>query len=429
MIAEKGLELALVEGCKHELEITVPATEVDQETDRVVSDLQKKVRLPGFRPGRAPVSLIKTRFAQEIRQDVVERLVPRAFRKKVDDEHLQVVGSPSVKEVHLHTGEPLTFKAEFEVAPNIELGEYSGLVVTYDEPQVTDEDVEKRLEELRQQKAEFVNIDPRPVETGDYAVVSLESLEGVDPPMEQDEVSLHIDPEDSLPAFVENVLGMSPGEKKEFEVSYPEDYGQPKLAGKTVRFLCSLKAVRRKELPELNDEFAKDLGDYQNLEELRGAVRQAIFHEREMEAQQKAKGELIDKLVEAHEFPVPQAFLDRQIEINLENQIRTLAAQGIDPRTIKLDWEKVRESQRPRAIHDVKASLILDRIAEREAIYATQDDVDREVQRIAKQRREAVAAVRMDLQKDGTLDRIANHIRTDKTLNYLFEHARKEAAA
>jgi trigger factor len=156
-------------------------------------------------------------------------------------------------------------------------------------------------------------------------------------------------------------------------------------------------------------------------------VRQAIQREREYEAQQAAKNEAIDKLVEAHEFPIPEAFLDRQIEINVENQLRTLAAQGIDPRNIKLDWEKVRQNQRERAIHDVKASLILDRIAEREAIYATQDEVDHEVQRIAKQRREPVAAVRMALEKDGSLGRIANHIRTEKVLNFLFEHARKEA--
>lgn len=419
--------MALVEGCRHELDITVPADEVKQETERVITDIKKKVRLPGFRPGKAPDSLIRSRFAHEIKHDVMDRLVPRFFRKKVEDEHLQVVGQPSVKDVQWEDGQDFRFKAEFEVAPTIELGEYRDITVKYSEPQVTDEDVDKRLEEIRQQKAEFVNIDPRPIEDGDYAVVSLKSLAGVEPPMEQDEVTLHIDAEDSLPAFVENVRGMSPGDEKEFEVAYPEDYGQPKLAGKTVKFHCTLQAVRKKELPEINDEFAKDLGDYQNFDELKNAVRQAIQREREYEAQQAAKNEAIDKLVETHDFPVPEAFLDRQIEINVENQLRTLAAQGIDPRNIKLDWEKVRQSQRERAIHDVKGGLILDRIAEREAIYATQEEVDHEVQRIAKQRREPVAAVRMALEKDGTLGRIANHIRTEKVLNFVFEHARKEA--
>lgn len=418
--------MALVEGCKHELDITVPAQEVKEETERVLTDLQKKARLPGFRPGKAPLSIIRGRFAQEIRQNVMERLVPKFFRKKVEDEHLQVVGSPSVKDVHFHEGEEFRFKAEFEVAPSIELGEYRGIVVKYTEPEVTEEDVDKRIEQIREQKAEFVNIDPRPVQEGDYAVVSLKSLAGVDPLMEQEEVTFHIDPADTLPVFVENVTGMSPGDEKDFDVTYPEDYGQPKLAGTTVKFHCTLNAVRRKELPEVNDEFAKDLGDYQNLEELRNAVRQAIQRERDSEAQQAAKGEAVEKLVDAHDFPVPEAFLDRQIEVNVENRLRTLASQGIDPSKIKLDWEKVKESQRERATREVKAGLLLDRIAEREAIYATQDEVDHEVQRIAKQRREPAAAVRISLEKDGTLARIANRIRTEKVLNCLFEHARKE---
>ncbi len=189
-----------------------------------------------------------------------------------------------------------------------------------------------------------------------------------------------------------------------------------------------MKAVRRKEPPELNDEFAKDLGDYQTLDELKEAVRKGILRDREHRAQEDAKHQLLDKLVDMHAFPVPEAYVDRQIEINLENQLRAMAGQGIDPRSIKLDWQKVRESQKDRATRDVRASLLLDKVAEREAIGATQEEIDREVQRIARQQREAVAVTRAKLQKEGAIARIAGHIRTDKTLNFLFEHARKEAA-
>ncbi len=212
-------------------------------------------------------------------------------------------------------------------------------------------------------------------------------------------------------------------------MTYPEDYERKTLAGRTVRFKATVKAVRRKELPEANDEFAKDLGDYQTLDDLKEAVRKQIMREKEHRAQEDAKHQLIDKLVDAHDFPVPNAYVDRQIEMNLENQLRTLAAQGIDPRSIKLDWNKVRESQKDKATRDVKASLLLDKIGEREAIGATQDEVDKEVQRIARQQREAVAVTRAKLQKDGTIGRIAGHIRTEKTLNFLFEQARKEAGA
>jgi len=417
----------LVEGCKHEIEVTVPLDEIARETDRVVADIQQKAKLPGFRPGKAPASLIRSKFSKQVRDDVLENLLPKYFRQKVEEEHLEVVGRPNVKDVHFHEGEPLRFKAEFEVAPEIELKDYRGVTIHYSEPQVSDEDIAKRLEEIREQKSQFVNVEPRAIVDGDYAVVTLDSLSGVDQAIHQDEVVLHVGDPDTMAGFSEALLGMSPEEEKEFEVTYPEDFGQERLAGKTVRFRAKLTTIRKKELPELNDDFAQDLGDYQTLDDLREAVRKAIFQEREYGAQQKAKDELINKLIESHEFPVPEAYIERQIESQLENQFRDLAERGIDPTKLKIDWSKIKDAQRPKALHDVKASLLIDKIAEREAIAPTNDEVDTEVQRIAKQQREPVAAVRKKLQKDGMLSRIAYSIRSNKTLNFLFEHARKEA--
>ena len=417
----------LVEGCKHEIEVTVPVDEIARETDRVVADIQQKAKLPGFRPGKAPASLIRSKFSRQVREDVLENLLPKYFRQKVEEEHLEVVGRPNVKDVHFHEGEPLRFKAEFEVAPEIELKDYRGVTVHYSEPEVSDEDIAKRLDEIREQKSQFVNVEPRPLVDGDYAVVTLDSLSGVDQPVHQDEVVLHVGDPDTIAGFSDALRGMSPEEEKEFDVTYPEDFGQARLAGKTVRFRAKLTTIRTKELPELNDEFAQDLGDYPSLNDLREAVRKAIFHEREFASQQKAKDELIDKLIETHEFPVPEAYIERQIESQLENQFRDLAERGIDPTKLKIDWAKVKEAQRPKALHDVKASLLVDKIAEREAIAPTNDEVDTEVQRIAKQQREPVAAVRKKLQKDGILSRIAYQIRSNKTLSFLFEHARKVA--
>lgn len=417
----------LVEGCKHEIEITVPVEEIARETDRVVANIQQKAKLPGFRPGKAPASLIRSKFSKQVRDDVLENLLPKFFKQKVEEEHLEVVGRPSVKDVHFHEGEPLRFKAEFEVAPEIELKDYRGVTVHYSEPQVSEEDIAKRVDDIREQKAQFVDVDPRPVVDGDYAVVTLDSLSGVEPPVHQDDVVLHIGDPDTMTGFSEALLGMSPDEEKEFDVSYPEDFGQARLAGKTIRFRAKLRVIRTKELPELNDDFAQDLGDYQTLNDLREAVRRTIFQEREYAAQQEAKEELVDRLVEAHDFPVPEAYVDRQIESQLENQFRQLAENGVDPTKLKIDWSKLKASQRPKALHDVKASLIVDKIAEREAIAPTNDEVDAEVQRIAKQQREPVAAVRKKLQKDGILNRIAYQIRSNKTLSFLFEHARKVA--
>jgi len=419
----------LIEGCKHELEITVPEDEIQRETERVVSDIQKKVRLPGFRPGKAPASIIRTKFGNEVRQDVLEHLVPKYFQKRVQEEELSVVGTPNIKDVHFHDGEPMRFKAEFEVAPVIELKDHRGVTVHYHEPEITAEDMDKRLEEIRERKAQFVNIDPRPAVDGDYAVISLDSREGVEPPIHQDEMTMMVGDPDKLPEFSEALRGMSPEEEKEFTIHYPDDYAQQELAGKTVGFRARLKTLQMKELPELNDEFAKDLGDYQNLEQVREAVRTAIQREREFAAQQKAKEEIIDKLIESHDFPVPEAYVERQIETEAEEQFRRATGKDIDIKKLKenIDWDRLKEGLRDKALRDVKATLLVDRVAEVENLFATQDEVDKEVQRFARQTREPVAAVRKKLEKSGAIARIAHRIRSEKAINLLFEQARKEA--
>jgi trigger factor len=420
--------LALIEGCRHALEIAVPVADVESETNRVTADVQKRAKLPGFRPGKAPASIIRKQFASDIRQQVIESLIPKYLQKQIEAENLSVVGRPDITDLHFHDGEPLTFKAEFEVVPTVELGEYKDVEVGYQDPEVADADVDKRMDEIRDSKAQYINVDPRPIENGDHAVVALESIGGIDgEPVKQDEMVLEIGGGDTLEAFTQNLLGASPGDEKEFDVEYPEDYGAARMAGKTVRFHATVKGIRRKELPELNDEFAQDLGDYRNIDEVRDAVRKSLFAQRQHEAQAAAKNQIVDKLVDAHEFPVPETFVDRQIQNRVEQSLRAMAAQGVDPSQLKLDWQKVKEAQRDKALREVKASMLLSRISEREAIGATREEVDREVERIARQNREPVAAVHMRFEKDGTLGRIASHIQTEKTLNFLFEHARKTA--
>ena len=401
----------------------MPVEEVEAETGRAVTKVQQRAKLPGFRPGKAPVSIIRQQFAGEIRKQVLESLIPKYLHNRFEAEDLKVVGQPDITDVHLEAGEPLRFTADFEVVPQVELLDYKGLTVKYHDPEVTDEDVDKRIEELRHSKAEFVNEDPRPLADGDFAVLSLESLSAVEgPPVKNEEMTLEVGGGDTLEDFSEHLRGMNPGEEKEFDVSYPEDYGQPKLAGKTVRFRAQVKGVRRKELPEVNDEFAQDLGDYRTVDELREAVRKSLFGQRQFEAQLEAKNQLVDKLVDMHDFPVPETFVDQQIR---NRTGRALAERGVDPKSLKLDWKKLKENQQDKALHEVKASMLLSRIAEREAIVPTRDEVDKEVERIGRQQREPFAAVRLRFEKDGTLGRIASHIQTEKTLSFLFEHAGK----
>lgn len=417
--------MALVEGCKHELEISIPAGDVEQETGKVSEGFREKAHLKGFRAGKAPLSLVRRNFESEIRQKVLENLIPRFLDAKVKEENLKMVGSPNIVDVHFHEGEALHFKAEFEVFPEIDLAEYRGVETPYVEPVITAEDVDKRIEEIRESKATYANEEPRPLAEGDFAVISLESLAGTDEPIRSDEVQVEIGGVETMAGFTENLTGASPGDEKEFDVTYPENYGREQLAGRTVRFKVVVKGVRRKEKPEINDDFAQDLGDFRTVDELKEAVRKSLFAQRQGEAQRKAKDKLVEKLIDANEFPVPQVFVDRQLDNRLEQRVRSLTQEGIDVKSLNLDWRKMRENMRDAAVREVRASLILGKVAELETIGATNQEVDQEVERIARQEREPVVAVRKKLAANGTLDRIASHIATEKTLNFLFEHAVK----
>jgi trigger factor len=418
--------VATATDCKRTVEVEIPVEEVERARERVTSSIRQRVRLPGFRPGKAPLSMIQARFEGDIRNEVLELLLPQAFRDRVKQDDLTVVGTPDISDLKFEAGQPIRFKADFEVAPEVELGEYRGLPVKYEEPAVTDEEVDQRLESMRENKAEYVNLDPRPIEDKDFVLVQLRSLSGLAEPISQD-VQIEVGGGETLPAFNEALVGANPGEAREVDVTYPEDYGQERLAGKTVRFELTPKFVRKKELPALDDEFARDLGDYQSFADLREAVKKSIFQEKQYVAQQEAKEALIDRLVEGHDFPIPEAYVERQIENQVRAQLRDLAGRGVDPNSLNVDWTKIKESQRDKAARNVKASLLLEKISDREGIRAAQEEVDREVQRIARQEREAVAVTRARLEKDGALGRIAGHIQTEKTLQFLLEQAQKHA--
>jgi trigger factor len=422
--------MALIEGCRHELEVTVNVLEIAEATERVLARIQAKAHLPGFRPGKAPLSVIRSRFQNEIQQDVMEEVIPKALNDRFAEEKLQVVGQPSIVDLKFEPNQPMVFKAQFDVHPEFELGEYKGIEVEYEDPQVAEQDIADRLEQLRESKAEYINIDPRPAESGDYVVVGLESADGLEgEPIKNPEMMLQLGDPETLPAFTEGIVGMNPGETKDISVSYPEDYGQERLSGKTVTFDVELKFIRRKEMPVLDDDFAQSMGDFRTLDEFKDQVKASIVAERQYRAQEEAKSKLIEKMADANVFPVPETYIERQLQIQLESYARSLQMQGIDPRALNFDMAKFRESQKDRATRDVRATLMLDRIAEVEAVEVQQDEVDREVQRLARQQREPVASVRVKLEKDGGLDRIVNRIRTDKAIALLFEHARKVAPA
>ncbi len=413
--------------CKRTLEITVPLEEVEVVRQRVLAGFAAKAALPGFRPGKAPKGVVQSRFADDIRQEVIDQLLQKAFHDRVAELDLDVVSNPSVTDLHFHDGEPLRFTAEFEVRPHFELQTYEGIEVPYAEPSVSDEDVDSRIEAMRQRRAELVNVDPRPVEEGDFAVISLKSLSsvGTEEPISQDEMNLEVGGEYTLPEFTENVRGMEPGQTREFDVIYPADYSGTNLAGRTVRFEVTVKSIRKRELPELNDEFAKDLGDYKGLDDLRDAIRGSVLAERQFYAREQAKGEIGRILGETYSFPVPDVFVRQQVETRVRRQLLQLAEQGADMKNLQLDWQKVLDEEREPATRVVRAGLVLDRIATAESIDVTPREVDEEIEREARRERGTPASIREKLEKDGGLERLASQLRTDKTLNFLFEKSTK----
>ena len=418
--------MSATESCKRELEISVPWEEVEQETGRIVKALRGGAKIPGFRPGKAPDTIVRSRYQKEIRQEIIDKLVPRFFWEQAQQQKLRVVGSPQVGDLHLENGEAMRFHAEFEVYPEFELADYRRLEVPFREPEVSEEEVAQELEQLRERHAGFRNLDSRPLADGDIAVLSLRgtSKDGA-PPIEQEETTVTIGNEETLPEFNEHLRGKSPGDELDFDVRYPEDFSNRTLAGKTFSFHAQVKGLREKELPELNDDFAADLGDFRTLEEVRRHLHELVENQHRRQATEAAQEALINELIKRHDFPVPEELIDRQIASRLERQLRSLKQQGVDVSKLDWDWDKVRDAERDSAVRDVKASLLLERIAQAENFIASSEEIDEQVKRYAEQTRQSPAAAREKLAEEGALDRMQARMSNDKTLSFLLDEAEK----
>lgn len=409
-----------------ELQISIPWNEVETEQQRILRSFRKQARIPGFRPGKAPEALIRTRFAEEVKREVLEALVPKFFWKEAQAQDFRVVGAPNIQDVKFEESEPLEFRAEFEIVPDFELKEYRRLKVHYKEPEITDEEISAELERLRERQATFRNEDPRPLDDGDIAVVSLKSdeVEGV-PQVDQSETTLTIGSEETLADFTTALKGKSPGDKVDFDVTYPEDFGNEKLAGKTIPFHAEVKGLRKKELPGLDDDFAADVGDFRSLDELKERIKQELYGHRRRHAVEHAHEHIIDELIKLHDFPLPERMVKDQIRTRVERTARSLASQGINLEEMQLDWKKIGEEQRSRAERDVKAGLLLERIAEAEAFEADEEEIDAQIERFAQQKKMSMSRARQELAESGALDNIRSSLVNEKTLNYLFDESEK----
>ncbi len=414
------------DNCTREIEVEIPADVVTRETGAVIERLQKHARLPGFRRGKVPASVVRQRFPEDIRSEVVEALVPRYFRQEVEKRGLQPVSRPRVSDLRVADGEPLRFKASFEIMPEVRVSGYEELRAEKTDTSISDQEVEDELGRLREQHATYSAVDDRELRDGDFAQVSLVGtpLSGEGKPVTMDEVLVEIGGPTTVREFSENLRGARPGEDRRFDVTYPEDFSDRRLAGKKFAYAITIKAIKQKVLPELNDDLAKEAGDFQSLDELRRKIREQLEAGKKHAAEHAAKDKLLDELVRRNDFPVPEALVEHQVDVRLERGLRALAAQGMRTEDMKkMDFSRLRAGQREAAVREVKASLLLEKIADQEKIEVTDEEVNQEIESLAKQMQQTPEAVRARLTRDGALDRIRNRIRNEKTLDFLYRRS------
>ncbi len=413
---------------KREIEVEVPPEEVSRETDALIQKYQKLARIPGFRRGHVPASVIRQRFSQEIQNDVVDALIPKYFRKETARLGLIPVSQPRVTDLHAHEGKPLHFKASFEVMPDIKVEGYKELRAEHPEVSVADEEVEQSLKALQEQKATFSPVEGRAIQEGDYAQVSLDGTpkdrESGTKPVHMDDVMVEIGGKNTMPEFTENLRGANSGDERAFDVQYPEDFSDERLRGKSFSYKVKVNAIKQKSLPELNDDFAKELGEFSTLDDVQKRVREGMETERRQNAERDAKDKLIAELIRRNDFEVPEALVEHQIDIRLERGLRALAAQGMSSEHMKkMDFARLRAGQRDQAVQEVKSSLLLEKIADEEKIEVGDEEINREIEALAKQTNQTADAIRARLTRDGALDRIRNRIRNEKALDFLYRQS------
>ncbi len=411
--------------CRRELELEIPAETVEKAVARVAKEFARVARVPGFRPGKAPLTLIKRRFADDIKSEVLQSLVPEQVERAVTESKMVPVTQPQIDKVDFAESGPVKFRAVFEVLPEFDLGQYKDLEVEVEDLKVEDADVDKGLEELRDRAATFVPVEGRVIADGDYAQLKLKGIPvGGGDPLEADSVLCHVGGEETMDPFNQNLRGASAGDHKTFDVAYPSDYPDAKLQGKTFTYAVEVLGIKEKKRPELTDEFAKDVSDAQTLDELRKKMRDNLEAARTHRQSEQQREKLLAQIVKGHDFPVPDALVEHQMDSRLERTVRSLASQGVDPRAVNVDWVALRSRQKDRSIEDVKAELLLDRIATAEKIEVADEEVDKEIAAIAERSGESATAVRANLTRQGALDRMKSKIRSEKTLDWLCSNSR-----
>jgi trigger factor len=433
--------------CKKQLRIEIPGDAVRQETDKVATTLARQISVPGFRPGHVPKSVIKTRYRKELRDEVLSHLLPHTLTDAIKEKDLKVIGEPSIEDLKFKDDESIDVTFMVEVVPEFELSNYKQLPIRKKVYKIGDEDVEKTIKAMRERQAELVPVEDRGAREGDVVTVNItgrfepagedpgagekqEAIAGNDEEAKKDgevkdeNLDIELGAEGVLKEFTESLAGAVAGESREFAVEYPADYKGEQYAGRRVNYSAEVTAVRTKEYPEVNDEFAQSAGEeFKTMDDLRSEMRKRLEEEGQRRSDTELKAGALEQLIDRNRFEVPEYVVERQIDTRLQTLFRQLGMQGVDPRQMNLDWERLREAQRERAEREVRSHFILDRIAESEKIEVSDEEIDKEIGQFAEGSGQDVAALRARLTKEGAVDSIKEQVRNRKALDFVIASA------
>jgi trigger factor len=413
------------------VEVTIPADEVSRAMRSTVKRYQKQARLPGFRAGKVPESLIRARFADRIRQEVLEAVMPQHFNHAITEGQFRLVSQPQVVDMKMEDDQPLWFKAEFEVMPEFSIEGYQDVKVEKPSSVFTDQEFQTEVDRVRDSRSTMEPVEEdRPLADGDWAQISFtgnfqgegEQSAEENKALTGEDVLLEVGGSNTLPAFNDALRGAKVGQELKFELSYPAEFGEKRLAGKTVAYDVTVKGIKKRVAPELNDDFAKELGDYSSYEDFLTKFRENLQAEKDHRTEVETRERLMNGLGQRFQFPVPESLVQQQIDVRLERGLRALASQGMREEDMKrLDFARLRAAQRDSANGEVKSLLILDRISEAENIGVSDEEINQELELLSLRLREPLDALRVRLTQDGSIARIREQIRRDKTAKLLYE--------
>jgi len=415
-----------IEGCKRRLAVEAPVDVVQQEWERAYGRVQKQARLPGFRKGHVPRSLVKVHFSDDVRREVAEHLIPDVYRQALTEAKLDPVNEPDLQEIRLEEGAPLSFVAVVEVKPAIDLTDYKGVEVEHATTPVTADDLATTLEHMREQQAQFHAVE-RAAATGDLVVVDYTlAIDGHDPSSQKGYEFL-VGARNVLPEIDDAVVGLKAGEERQVTLRFADDHRREELRGRGGHATVKVVEVKEKSLPALDDDFAKSLGEFETLEALRAELMKQLEARRQNDEQRALQDKVVDAVIARHEFTVPDALVMRQVAHRIEHARESVRRQGIDPERMPWDYEKLIAELRPGAEKAVRRALLLEAIADKEAIAPTDADVDAEVEKIAQASQRPTPALRRMMEKSGDLEGLRQGIRDRMTLDLLVANAKVKA--